>query len=72
MTGALLTRIRRSVASCAPQILCTIVTGSVANFMQEVLKGQLPLSARGLGGQDGELFGRGGALPNPIFKLPFA
>jgi hypothetical protein len=31
---------------------------SVANFMQEVLKGQLPLSVRGLCGQGGELFGQ--------------
>jgi hypothetical protein len=46
--------------------------GSVANFMQEVLKGQLPLSVRGLRGQGGELFGHGEALSNPIFKLPFS
>ena len=31
------------------------LSGSVANFMEEVLKGQLPLSVRKLGGQGGEL-----------------
>jgi hypothetical protein len=33
--------------------------------MQERLKGQLPLSVRGLGGQ-------GETLPNPIVKLSFS
>ena len=46
--------------------------GSVANFVQEVLKGQLPLSERGLSGQGVELFGRGEALLNSVCKLPFA
>ena len=36
--------------------------GSVANFVQEVLKGQLPLSERGSSGQGVELFGRSEAL----------
>src|SRR5438477_1630845 len=36
--------------------------GFVANFAQEVLKGQLPLSRRGLCGQGVELFGRSAAL----------
>ena len=40
--------------------------------MQEVLKGQLPLSVRGLSGQGVELFGRGEALLNSVCKLPFA
>ena len=37
-------------------------TGFVANFAQEVMKGQLPLSVRGLSGQGVELFGRSEAL----------
>jgi hypothetical protein len=45
---------------------------SVANVVQEVLKGQLPLSVRGLRGQGVELFGRGEALLDPVFQLPFA
>ena len=36
--------------------------GFVANFAQEVVKGQLPLSAGGLGGQGVEQFGRSTAL----------
>ena len=36
--------------------------GSVANFAQEVVKGQWPLSAGGLGGQGVEQFGRGKVL----------
>jgi hypothetical protein len=40
--------------------------------VQEVLKGQLPLSVRGLRGQGVELFGRGEALLDPVFQLPFA
>jgi hypothetical protein len=36
--------------------------GFVANFAQEVLKGQLPLSRRGLCGQGVELFGHREAL----------
>ncbi len=46
--------------------------GSVANFVQEVLKGQLPSSVRGLRGQGVELFGRTAALLNSVFKLPFS
>ena len=46
--------------------------GSVANFMQEVLKGQQPLSVRGLCGQGGELFGGGKALSNSFFQLSFS
>ncbi len=46
--------------------------GSVANFVQEVLKGQLPLSAGGLRGEGVELFGRGEALLNSVFQLPFS
>jgi hypothetical protein len=49
-----------------------LLKGSVANFVQEVLKGQLPLSERGLSGQGVELFGRGEALLNSVCKLPFA
>jgi len=45
---------------------------SVANFVQEMLKGQLPLSMRGLRGHGVELFGRGEALLNSVFKLPFS
>ena len=37
-------------------------SGFVANFAQEVMKGQLPLSVGGLGGQGVELFGRSEAL----------
>jgi hypothetical protein len=37
-----------------------------------VLKGQLPLSERGLSGQGVKLFGRGEALLNSVCKLPFA
>ena len=36
--------------------------GCVANFAQEVVKGQLPLSVGGLGGQGVEQFGRSEAL----------
>ena len=36
--------------------------GFVANFAQEVMKGQLPRSVGGLGGQRVELFGRSAAL----------
>src|SRR5262245_4707643 len=36
--------------------------GFVANFAQEVMKGQWPLSVGGLGGQRIELFGRSAAL----------
>jgi hypothetical protein len=36
--------------------------GFVANFAQEVVKEQLPLSAGGLGGQGVEQFGRSEAL----------
>jgi hypothetical protein len=46
--------------------------GSVANFVQEVLQGQLPVSVRGLRGQGVELCGRGEALLDPVFQLPFA
>jgi len=46
--------------------------GSVANFAQEAMKGQWPLSVWQLRGEGGELFGRGEALFNSRFKLPFA
>src|SRR5262245_17326067 len=47
-------------------------SGSVANFMQEVPKGQLPLFVRGLGGQGGELFGWCQTLcPRLNHHLPF-
>ena len=46
--------------------------GSVANFAQEAMKRQWPLSVWQLRGEGGELFGRGEALLNSIFKLPFA
>ena len=36
--------------------------GFVANFAQELMKGQLPPSVGGLGGQRVELFGRSEAL----------
>ena len=36
--------------------------GSVANFVQNVMKGQLPLSVRRLRGESVELFGRSEAL----------
>jgi len=45
---------------------------SVANFAQEVLKGQLSLSMRGLCGQGIELCGRGEALLDSVFQLPFS
>ena len=46
--------------------------GSVANFMQEVLKGQLPLSVRGLCGQGVELFGQSEAFGSYLdFHLAF-
>jgi hypothetical protein len=38
------------------------LAGCVANFVQEVVKGQLPLSAGGLGGQGVEQFGRSEAF----------
>jgi hypothetical protein len=45
---------------------------SVTNFMQEVLKGQLPLSARELCGQRVEVFGRREALVALLdHQLPF-
>jgi hypothetical protein len=40
--------------------------------MQEALKGLLPLSVRGLRRQGGELFGRGEALSNSVFQVPFS
>ena len=46
--------------------------GSVANFAQEVLKGQLPLSVRGLRGQGVALFGCGEALLDSVFQLRFS
>jgi hypothetical protein len=51
---------------------CGRVNGFVANFAQEVLKGQLPLSVRGLCGQGGELFGRGEALFDSVFQRLFS
>jgi hypothetical protein len=48
------------------------LSGSVANFAQEMLKGQLPLSVGGLCGQGGELFGRGEALLDSVFQLLFS
>ena len=50
----------------------SIHAGSVAHFVQKVLKGQLPLPVRGLGGQGVELCGRGAALLDAVFQLPFA
>ena len=46
--------------------------GFVANFAQEVLKGQLPLSAGGLRGEGIELFGRSEAFVSLLdHQLPF-
>ena len=46
--------------------------GFVANFAQEVVKEQLPLSAGGLGGQGVEQFGRSEALVSFLdYQLPF-
>jgi hypothetical protein len=47
------------------------VQGFVANFAQEVVKGQWPLSVWRLSGQGVELFGRGAALLDPVCQLPF-
>ena len=44
------------------QHLFLIHDGFVANFAQEVMKGQWPPSVGGLGGQRVELFGRSAAL----------
>jgi hypothetical protein len=46
--------------------------GSVANFAQEVLKGRLSLCLRGLCSQGVERFGRGEALLDSVFQLPFS
>ena len=40
--------------------------GSVANFAQEVVQGQLPLSVEGLRGQGVEQFGRSAALVSSL------
>ena len=46
--------------------------GCVANFAQEVVKGQLPLSGWGLDGQGVEQFGRSEALVSLLdHQLPF-
>ena len=46
--------------------------GCVANFAQEVVKGQLPLSVEGLSGQGVEQFGRSEALGSLLnHQLPF-
>jgi hypothetical protein len=46
--------------------------GCVANFVQEVVKGQLPLSVEGLSGQGVEQFGRSEALGSLLnHQLPF-
>jgi hypothetical protein len=46
--------------------------GCVANFAQQVVKGQLPLSVGGLGGQGVEQFGRSEALVSLLdHQLPF-
>src|SRR5262249_13303956 len=46
--------------------------GCVANFAQEVAKGQLPLSVEGLRGQGVEQFGRSEALVSLLdYQLPF-
>jgi hypothetical protein len=45
---------------------------SATNFAQEVLKGQLPPSVRGLRGQGVELCGCSEALLHALGKLPFA
>ena len=46
--------------------------GSVANFTQEVMKGQLPLSAGELRGQGRELFGRSAILVSGLdYQLSF-
>jgi hypothetical protein len=50
----------------------TTATGSVANFAQEVLKEQVPLSVGGLGGQGIEPFGHREALVSLLsHQLPF-
>jgi hypothetical protein len=47
-------------------------TGFVANFAQEVMKGQLPWSVEGLRGQGIELFGRSEAFVSLLHHhLPF-
>src|SRR6266446_3124649 len=47
---------------CKPCHWTSILKGSVANFAQEVVQGQLPLSVEGLSGQGVEQFGRSEAL----------
>jgi hypothetical protein len=49
-----------------------ILTGSVANFAQEVLEEQLTLSVRGIGGQGVEPFGHREALLDFVVQLLFA
>ena len=52
--------------------LLSNIAGFVANFAQEVMKGQLPLLVRGLSGEGVELFGRSAALcPLLKYQLPF-
>ena len=56
---------------CGPS-LGSVPAGSVANFAQEVLKGQLPPSVRGLSSQGVEQFGRSGTLVSRLDQpLPF-
>ena len=57
---------------CRVQESFSQFNGFVANFAQEVLKGQLPLSRRGLSGQGVELFGHREALLDPVFQLLFS
>ena len=48
------------------------MSGCVANFAQEVLKGQVPLSVWGLRGEGVEQFGRREALFSGLHhQLPF-
>jgi hypothetical protein len=49
-----------------PDVSSRLPWGFVANFAQEVLKGQLPFSRRGLCGQGVELFGRSEALVSSL------
>ena len=64
----------RSVTSLGLVFAATwpAISGSVANFAQEVLKGQLSLSVWGLRGAGAEQFGRSEALFSGLHhQLPF-
>ena len=66
VTAGLMVELKTNLSACPAASAMSSLIGCVANFAQEVMKGELPLSMWGLSGEGVELFGRCEALVSSL------